>query len=67
MLDNNYKNFADVDVVAQRAAWVQIKPEAVDWNDTKVRNTTYKRNVYLGGDIKILGAMENLGFNISMF
>ncbi len=67
VLDNNYKNFADVDVVAQRAAWAQIKPEAVDWNDTKVRNTTYKRNVYLGGDIKILGAMENLRFSISMF
>ncbi|KEZ85550.1 hypothetical protein IO99_13725 [Clostridium sulfidigenes] len=67
ILDLNYKNYSDVDVVTQRAAWVKIKPEAEAWNDTKVRNTTFKRNVYLGGDVKILGAMENLRFNISMF
>ncbi|HEY5582924.1 MAG TPA: phage tail sheath C-terminal domain-containing protein [Ruminiclostridium sp.] len=67
VLDNEYKNFADVDTASQRAAWNIIKPEAATWDDTKVRNTTYKRNVFLGGDIKILGAMENLKFNIAMF
>lgn len=67
ILDINYKNYSDVDVVAQRTAWAKIKPEADTWDDAKVRNTTYKRNVYLGGDIKILGTMENLKFNISMF
>lgn len=67
ILDPEYKNYTDVDTVAQRAAWAAIKPEASGWDDTKVRNTTYKRNVYLAGDIKILGAMENLKFNITMF
>ncbi|HBM74716.1 MAG TPA: phage tail protein [Clostridiaceae bacterium] len=67
ILDNTYKNYADVDVVAQRAAWAVVKSEAESWDDTQVRNTPYKRNVYLAGDIKILGAMENLKFNISIF
>lgn len=67
ILDANYKNIVDVNTVAQRAACAQIKPEAEQWDDTKVRNTPYKRNVYLAGDIKIVGAMENLQFNISMF
>lgn len=66
ILDINYKNIVDINVSAQRAAWAQIKPEADQWDDTKVKNTTYKRNVYLAGDIKILGAMENLLFDISM-
>ncbi|MEG1044742.1 MAG: phage tail sheath C-terminal domain-containing protein, partial [Oscillospiraceae bacterium] len=67
VLDNMYSNIANVDVNAQRKAWAAIKPEAEFWDDTKVRNTSYKRNVYLAGDIKILGAMESLQFNISIF
>lgn len=67
VLDINYKNYADVDVATQRAAWALTKLEAETWDDVKVRNTPYKRNVNLSGDIKILGAMENLKFNISMF
>jgi len=67
ILDNGYKNYADVDVVTQKAAWVLIKPEAETWDDATVRNNTYKRIVFLGGDVKILGAMENLKFNISIF
>ncbi len=67
ILDNAYKNYADVDVTSQRVAWALIKAEAATWDDAKVRNTPYKRNVFLGGDIKILGSMENLKFNIAMF
>lgn len=67
ILDPEYTNYSDVNITAQRAAWVAIKPEATGWDDTKVKNTTYKRNVFLAGDIKILGAMENLKFNITMF
>ncbi len=67
ILDPEYKNYSDIDVVSQRNAWVTVKPEASSWSDAQVRKTTFKRNVYLSGDIKILGAMENLKFNISMF
>lgn len=67
VLDNLYQNSCQVDVQAQREAWARIKPEAEAWDDATVRNTTYKRDVFLAGDIKILGAMESLKFDISMF
>ncbi len=67
VLDNNYANNADIDITAQRAAWIAEKPEAEYWDDATVRITTYKRDVFLDGNIKILGAMENLRFPISMF
>lgn len=66
ILDPDYKNYSDIDVISQRNAWITVKPEASTWSDAQVRNTTYKRNVYLSGDIKILGAMENLKFSINM-
>jgi len=67
ILDPAYKNIADVNVAAQRAAWAVIKPEAATWDDVTVKNAAYKRTVFLAGDIKILGSMENLEFTISMF
>lgn len=67
VLDPDYNNRSDIDVSAQRAAWAQEKPEADFWEDAQVRNTPYKRSVFLAGDVKILGAMENLKFTISMF
>ena len=42
------------------------KSEAVDWDDTKVKNMPFHRNIYLMGDIKINGAMENMKFKINM-
>jgi hypothetical protein len=68
VLDNNYTNKADVNIEAQRQAWLGVgKSEAETWTDTVVKNNSFKRSVFLGGDIKILGAMENLKFNISLF
>ncbi|MGE4272061.1 MAG: phage tail sheath C-terminal domain-containing protein [Desulfitobacterium sp.] len=67
ILDPDYVNFADVNVAAQRSAWALLKPEAVEWDDVTVKNAAYKRTVFLAGDIKILGSMENLKFDISMF
>lgn len=68
ILDNNYTNKADVSVEAQRLAWLGVgKTEAETWTDTQVKNNSFKRTVFLAGDIKILGSMENLQFNIAMF
>lgn len=64
VLDNTYKNVAGIDVQAQRKAWTNIKPEAKEWDDVKVKNMSFKRSVYVSGDIKVLGAMENLQFGI---
>lgn len=66
VLDNQYNNKSFINVDKQRAAWVAIKPEAVDWTDAQVKNAAYKRSVFLAGDIKINGAMENLALNITM-
>lgn len=67
VLDPEYDNRSDIDVAAQRSAWALEKPEADFWEEEQVRGTPYKRSVFLAGDIKILGAMENLKFTISMF
>lgn len=64
VLDNLYNNVAFVDVVAQKKAWVAVKPEAKDWDETKVKNMSFKRTVFLAGDVKVLGSMENLQFGI---
>ena len=67
ILDNNYANKADVNVEEQRLAWIGTgKTEAETWTDQEVKNNAFKRTVYLAGDIKILGAMENLKFAISL-
>lgn len=68
ILDDEYSNKADIDVESQRQAWIGVgKVEASTWTDQQVRANAFKRTVFLSGDIKILGAMENLKFSISMF
>ena len=42
------------------------KAEAADWDDATVRSNPFKRNVYLAGDVKILGSMVNLEFVVSL-
>ena len=67
ILDPNYENICFVDVEAQRQAWLGIgKLEASDWNEKTVKNMTFKSNVFLAGQIKILDAVEDLKFNIAM-
>ena len=68
ILDPEYENVATINVEAQREDLISSgKVEAADWDDATVRKTTYKRNIYLSGDIKILGSMSNLEFDISLF
>lgn len=68
VLDNHYNNRADVDVEAQRLAWLGVgKTEAEGWDEQTIKNNAFKRTVYLSGDIKILGSMENLKFTVTLF
>lgn len=68
VLDSEYNNVADIDIEAQRAAWIAAgKTEASNWSDTVVRKTSYKRSVYLESSIKILGSMTDLKFTISLY
>ena len=67
ILDPNYDNHAEVDVELQRDAWLAIgKTEAEDWNTETVKDMTFKSYVYLAGSVKILDAIEDLKFTISM-
>lgn len=67
VLDPEFDNVAFVDVEAQRAAWLAVgKTEAAEWDDAKVRINTFRSNVYLSGSIKILDAIEDFKFNITM-
>ena len=67
ILDPEHDNHASIDVAAQRAAWVGSgKAEAAEWDDATVRSNPFKRNVYLAGDVKILGSMVNLEFVVSL-
>lgn len=67
VLDENYSNAAGINIDAQKKAWVDYgKTEALTWDDATVKNNTFKTNMYLSGDIKILNAIEDLSFNITM-
>lgn len=68
ILDNNYDNRADVNVNNQRDAWIGVgKTEAAEWDDQTVKDNSFKHTVFLCGYIKILGSMEDLSFDVSIF
>lgn len=67
ILNPEHDNKADIDVAAQRNAWVGSgKAEAADWDDDTVRATPFKRTVFLTGDIHILGSMGGLQFVVTL-
>lgn len=66
ILDNKYDNIGFISIAKQRKAWEQINPEAKLWDDTKVKNMSFKRSTFLGADIKVLGSMMNLDFDVLM-
>lgn len=67
VLDPEYDNHAYVDVENQRLAWLSVgKTEAEDWDEDKVKKMSFKSTVYLAAKIKILDAMEDLSFQITM-
>jgi hypothetical protein len=67
VLDADYTNVCSVDVDAQRAAWLAAgKTEASSWTDAQVRNNTFKNQVFLAANVKILGGVENLQLSITM-
>jgi len=67
ILDPEYDNHAYIDVENQREAWLSVgKLEAEDWDEDKVKKMSFKSTVYLAAKIKILDAMEDLSFQITM-
>lgn len=67
ILDSDFDNKCQIDIEAQRDAWMGIgKTEAEDWDENKVKQMSFKSFVYLSGNIKILDAIEDLKFPITM-
>lgn len=67
VLDPEYRNLAEIDVEAQRSAWIDAgKAEAVDWDDTTVKKNTYRAKMFLKANVKILDAIEDLSFEIAL-
>lgn len=55
ILDIEYNNNSYIDIEAQRDAWLGIgKTEASTWNDITVKKNTFRTNLFLGADVKIL-------------
>lgn len=68
VLDIEYENKAEIDVEAQRNAWLSVgKAEASNWTDIQVKRNTFKRSVFLAGQVKILGSMTDLSFTVNLF
>ncbi|MBR1737471.1 MAG: phage tail protein [Firmicutes bacterium] len=67
VLDSEFDNKAEIDVEAQRSAWMGTgKSEAEDWDEDKVKKMSFKRSVFIAGNIKVLNCMENLRFTVTM-
>lgn len=66
ILDPSFNNYATVDVEAQRLAWEGIGTDTTDWDDLKVKEMSFKSNVYALGKVKIVDAMEDLEFQINI-
>lgn len=68
LLDNSYANVASVDIDSQRLANYSKYGEdvVIAWSDDYAKEMTYGTNVYLNANIKILNAMEDLEFIITM-
>lgn len=64
ILDPAYDNRVSVDVEAQRLAWEAAGTDTTDWEDQKVKEMSYQSNVFLGGNLKFLDAMEDLTMEI---
>lgn len=68
LLDPNFENKTRVDIEKQRLANIPKygDEEVATWDDDKVMEMTVGTNVFLAGNIKILNAMEDFDFEITM-
>lgn len=66
ILDPSFDNVSFVDTAAQRLAWESIGTDTTTWDEQEVKEKSFKRKVFLAGNIKIVDAMEDLEFVISI-
>ena len=66
ILNSASANAVEIDVDAQRAAWITVNPEAADWDDDTVRSKPFKRKVFIKSDIQILQSIQDLSMKITL-
>ena len=67
ILDPNYFNNAHIDIEAQLAAWIEDEnTEASTWTEQEIKNNVFKNKIFMAAEIKILNAMEDLTFDITI-
>ncbi|WP_025114163.1 phage tail sheath C-terminal domain-containing protein [Lysinibacillus fusiformis] len=66
ILDPNFDNKAEINVQKQRLAWESVGRDTTDWDDQKVKEMSFKKNVFLGSNIKIVDAIEDLDMDIAI-
>lgn len=66
ILDPNFDNKAEINVQKQRLAWEGIGQDTTDWDDQKVKEMSFKKNVFLASNIKIVDAIEDLDMDIAI-
>lgn len=67
ILDKNFDNKALIDIERQRKLWLESgKTEAETWTDEQVMANTFKTNLVLSANVKMLMAMEDLHLIVNM-
>lgn len=66
ILDPNFDNRAEIDVRKQRLAWEGIGVDTTDWDEQKVKEMAFKKNVFLASNVKIVDAIEDLDMEIAI-
>jgi hypothetical protein len=66
VLDPAADNAVGVDVEAQRLAWEGIGTDTSEWDDQKVKETSFQSKVFLAGRLKFLDAVEDMVLKIQV-
>lgn len=62
-----FQNYAEIDTETQRQAWIDSGvPEASTWDDTQVKNSPFRRDIFIKAQIKISNSVINLKFNTTL-
>lgn len=64
VLDPAVDNRVTIDVEAQRQAWESIGTDTSNWDDQKVKESSFQSKVFLAGGLKFLDAVEDLELKI---
>lgn len=64
ILDKSSPNEVVVDVEKQREELIKIDPDAANWKELKIKNTTVGSNVYPVTRIRVNDAIEDMDFNV---